>query len=203
MHWCSRHLFSAYHTHHNTCTYTRTCTPMLTVQQLPCQELLYANLRRRSDLLRPWYLESWKHLSVLRQTKNIELTHDDALAEPNILRRACWFNTPDCRAAPAHHHRLTSCICSPHLFVVTERRHRDRDASTHTLSRSGTRDRVEVVHLKCFEETTNWDAHYTTDWSAESTTNGVVDLRVFMNMLPGDHIYVVQRHGVYMSYKIQ
>jgi len=60
------------------------------------------------------------------------------------------------------------------------------------LSRSKNRVTVEVVQLKCSEEIRNWNAHYTTDWSAQSATNGVVDGGVFMNMLPKDHIYVVQ-----------
>ena len=46
--------------------------------------------------------------------------------------------------------------------------------------------------MKCFEKPINWKAHYTTDWSAESATNGVVYGGAFMNMLPNDHIYVVQ-----------
>jgi len=46
---------------------------------------------------------------------------------------------------------------------------------------------------------------YTTYWSAESTTNGVVDGGVFMNVLPKDHIYVVQCnvYRIYKSYTIQ
>ena len=57
--------------------------------------------------------------------------------------------------------------------------------------------------MKYFEETTNWNAHYTTDWSAESATNGVVNGGVLMNMLPKDHIHVVQSHSINMSYVIQ
>jgi len=56
--------------------------------------------------------------------------------------------------------------------------------------------------LKCFDEIINCNAHYTTDWSAESSMNGVVDGGVFMNMLPKDHAHVVQCHSIYMSYKI-
>jgi len=46
--------------------------------------------------------------------KSIELNydHNDSLAEPNIQRRACWFNTLDCRAAPVPHLRSTSYVCS-------------------------------------------------------------------------------------------
>jgi len=40
------------------------------------------------------------------------------------------------------------------------------------------------------------DSHYTTDWSAEGATNGVVDGGVFMNMLPKDHIYVFRHDHV-------
>jgi len=40
MHWRSRHMFSACHTHHNKCTSTRACTPTPSVQQLLCHELL-------------------------------------------------------------------------------------------------------------------------------------------------------------------
>ena len=65
-----------------------------------------------------------------------------------------------------------------------------------TLSRS--KNRVEVVQLKCSEEIRNWNAHYTTDWSAQSATNGVVDGGVFMNMLSKDHIHVVQGYSIYM-----
>ena len=46
--------------------------------------------------------------------------------------------------------------------------------------------------MKCFEEKMNWNTNYTTDWSAESATNVVMDGKVFMNMLRKDHIYIVQ-----------
>jgi len=59
-----------------------------------------------------------------------------------------------------------------------------------TSSRS--KNRVEVVPLQGCEETINWNAYYTTDWSGQSATNGVVDGGVLMNMLPKDHIYVFQ-----------
>jgi len=49
--------------------------------------------------------------------------------------------------------------------------------------------------LKYVEKTIN----YTTDWSAESATNGVV----VMNMLPKDHIYAIQAYSIYVSYEIQ
>jgi len=35
------------------------------------------------------YPESWKLQSVRRKIEDIKLNHDDALAEPNIQRRAC------------------------------------------------------------------------------------------------------------------
>jgi len=55
---------------------------------------------------------SWilKSLSVLWQTKNIELDHNDALVEPNVEPRACWFNNQTDCAAPALQRRSTSCI---------------------------------------------------------------------------------------------
>jgi len=55
---------------------------------------------------------SWilKSLSVLWQTKNIELDHNDALVEPNVEPRACWFNIQTDCAAPALQRRSTSCI---------------------------------------------------------------------------------------------
>jgi len=56
--------------------------------------------------------------------------------------------------------------------------------------------------LKCFDEIINCNAHYTTDWSAESSTNGVVDGGVSMNMLPKDHMNVFICLSIYMSYKI-
>jgi len=89
-------LFSACHTHHNQCTYTRACTPMQTVQQQLCDEII-ANYSR--------FLET-----LFRSTANIFFwktpwKRDDALAESNIQRRACWFNTPDCRAIPTPHFR--------------------------------------------------------------------------------------------------
>jgi len=46
----------------------------------------------------------------------------------------------------------------------------------------------------------NWNAHYITDWSAKSATNGVVDGGAFVNMLPGDCIYVVHCHNIYVLY---
>ena len=47
----------------------------------------------------------------------MELNHDDTLAQPNNQRRACCFNTPDYRGAPAPHLCPTSCICSLCPFV--------------------------------------------------------------------------------------
>ena len=44
-----------------------------------------------------------------------------------------------------------------------------------------------AVQLKCFEETINWNAHYTTVWIAESATNGMVDGGILINILPKDH----------------
>ena len=76
-----------------------------TLQQLLCHE----NQKN--------HLESSKLLSAWRQTKNIQLNHYDALAEPEIQRRACWFHTPDCRAAPARHYRSTLCVCLLYPFV--------------------------------------------------------------------------------------
>ena len=67
---------------------------------------------------------------------------------------------------------------------------------SNTLSRS--KNGVQVVQLKYFEETISWIAHLTTDWSAESITNGVMDGGVFMNMLPKHHIYVVQGYSIYV-----
>jgi len=46
-----------------------------------------------------------------------------------------------------------------------------RRQNTFSLSQG----RVEVVQLKCYEKTINWNAHYITDWSCERDTNGVVD----------------------------
>ena len=59
------------------------------------------------------------------------------------------------------------------------------------------RTESKVVQLKCFEETINWHAHQTTDWSAESATKGVMDAGGCMNMLHKDHIYVVQGYMTY------
>ena len=102
MHWCSRHLFSACHTYHKKCTYTRACTPIWQCSNFFVMKPI-AN-----------YVGSWKPLSILRQTKNIELNHDDALAEPNIQHRACWFN----RTAPARYHHSTSYVCLLYPFVL-------------------------------------------------------------------------------------
>ena len=55
-----------------------------------------------------------------------------------------------------------------------------------------------MVQVKCVVETINWNSHYTTDWSAESATNGVMDVGGCMNMLPKDHIYVVQGYSIYI-----
>jgi len=63
-----------------------------TMQQLFCYGKTIAN-----------HPKPWKLLFVLRQTKNIELNHDDTWAEPNVQRRACWFNTQTDCAAPAPH----------------------------------------------------------------------------------------------------
>jgi len=53
-----------------------------------------------------------------RQTTNNEfklVQVDDALAEPNVQRRACWFNTWTECAAPARH------PSQPPVFVTTSR----------------------------------------------------------------------------------
>ena len=43
---------------------------------------------------------------------------DDALAQPNIQRRACWINTLDCRADPTPHSPFNRfCVCSLYHFV--------------------------------------------------------------------------------------
>jgi len=56
---------------------------------------------------------------------------------------------------------------------------------------------ISVVQLECFEETINWNAHCTTDWSAASATKGVWVWSGCMNMLHKDHIYVVQGYKSY------
>jgi len=53
-----------------------------------------------------WTILNFEFLSVLWQTKNIELNHDDALVEPNV---ELFNNQTDC-AAPALQRRSTSCI---------------------------------------------------------------------------------------------
>jgi len=68
----------------------------------------------------------------------------------------------------------------------------ERKCSDGLLVKAVPTNRVQVVQLKRFEETMNWNAHYTADCSAGSTTNGVLDGGVFMNMLPKDNIDVVQ-----------
>jgi len=60
------------------------------------------------------------------------------------------------------------------------------------------KNRVEIVQLKCFEETINWHAHWRTDWSAESATKGVMAAERCKNMLHKDHIYVVKRCMTYI-----
>jgi len=117
--------FNACHTHHNKCTHTRTCTPMAEWSSNLFERFIYSvftktrvlcaldekgqardtrvHLPMVQQLVCPQtvvnHLESWKLLSVLRQTKNNELNHYVLLAESNIQRRACWVTTPDCRAA--------------------------------------------------------------------------------------------------------
>jgi len=105
MHWCHRNLFSACHTHHNKCTYTRACTSLLAVQSLLCHKTIADNLRILKSSFRltantkhwvePWWRFSWT-----------EHPH-----------RACWLKTPDFRAAPTRHLRPTSCMCWPHPFL--------------------------------------------------------------------------------------
>jgi len=89
MHWCPGHLFSAHHTH---CKKTHShprkhvCA---TVQKL---------LHHETHIDSSWNL---KFCSDRRQTKNIRLNHDAfKLTEPNVQRRACWFDTQtDCTAS--------------------------------------------------------------------------------------------------------
>jgi len=68
-----------------------------------------------------------------------------------------------------------------------------------------TKSRLYIsVELKCFEGSTNWNAHYITDWSAERATNGVVDGVLLINMLPKDHTYILQcLQYIYMLYEIK
>ena len=77
MHWCSRNLFSAYHTHHNKCTYTRACTPLLAVQSLLCHKnnlrILKSSTSNKEHWVEAWWRFSWT-----------EHPH-----------RVSWLNTPD------------------------------------------------------------------------------------------------------------
>ena len=66
------------------------------------------------------YFEFCNLLPVPRQTKNIDLNHDDTLAQPNVQPRACWFNTLDSHAASAHYCHPTSCFCSLHDFILSK-----------------------------------------------------------------------------------
>ena len=114
--------FNACHTHHNKCTHTRTCTPMVEWSSNLFERFIYSvftktrvlcalnvkgqardtrvHLPMVQQLVCPQtvvnHLEPWKLLSVLRQTKHNELNHYVALAESNIQRRACWVN-PACK----------------------------------------------------------------------------------------------------------
>jgi len=55
-----------------------------------------------------------------------------------------------------------------------------------------------MAQLKCFEETKNWYAHQTSDWSAESATKGVMDAGICKTMLHNDHIYVVKGYMTFI-----
>jgi len=109
------------------CTYTLACTyTHPTLQQLFATKII-AN-----------YFEFCNLLSVPRQTKSIELNHDDTLAEPNIQPRACWFNTPDSQAASARYRHPTSCFCSLYLFILSKKPSKSttaHDAVVAALSR--------------------------------------------------------------------
>ena len=96
MRWCLRHLFSQTHIYPHMHAYADSVATSLPL-----------NYRK------PF----WKLRSDRRQTKQIEMNHDDALAEPNIQRRAWWLNTPDCRAAPARQVHPAPYICWPLPYV--------------------------------------------------------------------------------------
>jgi len=91
MHWCSRHLFIAHHTHHNKCSYTRACTPMQRCNYFFAMETI-------SNYPRILKTSFWSMAN-----KNIHLNHDNALAEQIFQYRACWFNTQTDCAAPARY----------------------------------------------------------------------------------------------------
>ena len=91
----------------------------VTVQQLLSQKKLLANY------LRTWVL-NFKFVFRLideNTAKNIQLNHDEALAEPNIQRRACWSNTQtDCAApAPLPLFNLLCLISVPACFALRKK----------------------------------------------------------------------------------
>jgi len=96
LYWCPRHLFSACHTHHIKCTYICACTSWQR-----CSIFFKFAMKTSAKYLESWKLSPDRQHS--RQIKRIELNHHDALAEPNVQRRAWWFNTQTDCAAPAHH----------------------------------------------------------------------------------------------------
>ena len=104
------------------------------------------------------------------------------------------------------------CYCSPWHMLFKKSWHmlfkkpltyivqKTIEARVHRRYKTSSRwkNGVEVVQLKCFEEMIDWHAHWTTDWSAECATKGVMDAGRCKNMLHTDHIYVVKGCMTYM-----
>jgi len=129
MHWCSGHLFSACHTNLNKCRLTRVCAPVQQRSNFFIMNI-FAN-----------FVESWKLCSNRRQTKNIYFKHNDALSEPNIQRRAYWFNTQTVCVAPACCCHWTSCI---HPRVPSSRP-RNRQNSRQLMMQSQLRCCTSII----------------------------------------------------------
>jgi len=55
-------------------------------------------------------IQNLGNFSPFDDKQKMKVHHGDALAEMNIHRTTCGFNTPDCRAAPKWHRRSKFCI---------------------------------------------------------------------------------------------
>ena len=111
LHWCQKHLYGTCINAQDTCLVHATLTRKdahTSMQAHPCDG---AATSLHYSMIIVNYLKSWNFFpSFGKQETLTELNHDDALAEPNVQRRACWFNTQtDCAASAPH--PLFSLVC--------------------------------------------------------------------------------------------
>ena len=134
MHWCSRHLFSAWHTQRKkkwvTSTYTRLCDGAAIYSRWKL--LRTGNLRilnivliddKQKKIFEPWWHFSW-----------------------NVQHRASWFDTQTDYAAPHLPRSSISYLCLLRLFVLPKKPSKSTSAHDSDATASSCRHRL-IIHV--------------------------------------------------------